>query len=174
MNSKTIAVLGASADRSKFSNKAVRAYVQEGWEVYPVNPKGGTIEGLQACTSLAEIPGMWTGVTVYLPPPVAVKALADIAKIEPDEVYINPGAESADLIAEAEKLGIDPILAVQHCRYRRESVGFPRMKLNHEGTKDRKKQLGLLESFGLVREEVLDRKGSSSHPMIQSTTNYTS
>lgn len=111
MSAKTVAVLGASADRSKYSNKAVRAYVQEGWEVYPVNPKGGMIEGLQAYTSLAEIPGHVNRVTVYLPPPVAVKALTDIAGVEPDELYINPGAESDELVAAAEKLGLDPILA---------------------------------------------------------------
>ncbi len=108
---KTVAVLGASADRSKFSNKAVRAYVQEGWKVYPINPKGGMIEGLQAYTSLAEISGHVDRVTVYLPPPVAVKALAEIAKTNPNELYINPGAESEELVAAAEKLGLDPILA---------------------------------------------------------------
>lgn len=111
MQKKKVAVLGASADRSKFSNKAVRAYVQEGWEVYPVNPKGGTIEGLKAYTSLSEIPGNVDRVTVYLPAPVAVKALAEIAQIRPDELYINPGAESDELVAEAARLGLDPILA---------------------------------------------------------------
>ena len=108
---KTVAVLGASADRSKFSNKAVRAYVQDGWEVYPVNPKGGTIEGLKAYASLNDIPGKVDRVTVYRPPPVALKALPDIAKVKPDEIFINPGAESDELVAEAEKLGLDPILA---------------------------------------------------------------
>ena len=107
----TVAVIGASSDRRRFGNKAVRAYVQEGWDVYPVNPKGGTIEGLQAYTTLAEIPGHVDRVTVYLPPLVAVKALAEIAKIKPDELYINPGAESDELVAAAEKLGLDPILA---------------------------------------------------------------
>ena len=108
---KTVAVLGASADRSKYSNKAVRAYMQEGWQVFPVNPKGGVIEGLQAYASLAEIPGHLDRVTVYLPPPVAVKALPEIARSKPDELYINPGVESDELVAEAEKLGLDPILA---------------------------------------------------------------
>lgn len=108
---KSVAVLGASADRSKFSNKAVRAYQEQGWEVYPVNPKGGTIEGLKAFTSLAEIPGKVNRVTVYLPPPVAVKSLPEIALVRPDEIFVNPGAESDELVTEAEKLGLEPILA---------------------------------------------------------------
>ena len=109
--SKTVAVLGASADRSKFSNKAVRAYIQEGWTVYPVNPKGGTIEGLKAYASLGEISGHVDRVTVYLPPPVAVKALPEIARANPVELFINPGAESTELLHEADKLGLEPILA---------------------------------------------------------------
>ena len=44
----TVAILGASADRSKFGNKAVRAFLARGYTVYPVNPKGGEIEGLAA------------------------------------------------------------------------------------------------------------------------------
>ena len=36
---KTVAVIGASNHRSKYGNKAVRAFVQQGYAVYPVNPK---------------------------------------------------------------------------------------------------------------------------------------
>ena len=46
VSAPTIAILGASADRAKFGNKAVRAFVQRGYAVFPVNPRGGTIEGL--------------------------------------------------------------------------------------------------------------------------------
>lgn len=111
MSKKTVAILGASADRGKYSNKAVRAYVQQGWDVYPVNPKGGTIEGLKVFTSLEEIPVQLDRVTVYLPPPAAVQALESIAKVKPAELFVNPGAESDDLEAKARQLGLDPLLA---------------------------------------------------------------
>lgn len=111
MAKKTVAVLGASADRSKYSNKAVRAYLSHGWEVYPVNPKGGEIEGLKVHTAVDEIPAKVDRVTVYLPPPVGVKALPSIAKAKPGELYINPGAESEELITQAKQLGLQPILA---------------------------------------------------------------
>ena len=54
---KTVAILGASADRSKFGNKAVRAFQRAGWHVYPVNPAGGEVEGLPCYPSLADVPG---------------------------------------------------------------------------------------------------------------------
>lgn len=108
---KTVAVVGASADRSKYSNKAVRAYLRAGWEVFPVNPKGGEIEGLSSYASLADIPAKIDRVTLYLPPPVGLKALPAIAAARPEEFYVNPGAESEELIAEAKRLGLQPILA---------------------------------------------------------------
>ena len=111
MIKQTVAVVGASADRSKFSNKAVRAYVEHGWEVYPVNPKGGEIESLAVVASIEEIPAKIDRVMLYLPPAVGVKALPEIAKAKPAELFVNPGAESDELVAEAKKLGLDPILA---------------------------------------------------------------
>lgn len=109
--SKTVAVLGASADRSKYSNKAIRAYQRQGWTVYPVNPKGGQIEGLQTYASIDQIPGKVDRVTLYLPPAVGIQALPSIAKARPDEFYVNPGAESEELVAKAKELGLEPILA---------------------------------------------------------------
>ncbi|MCO6439306.1 MAG: CoA-binding protein [Phycisphaerae bacterium] len=111
MSRKTVAVLGASADRSKFSNKAVRAYIEQGWEVYPVNPKGGEIEGLTAYARLTEIPVKLDRITVYLPPKVTLAALDDIARVQAGEVFINPGAENDEVIDKARELGVEPILA---------------------------------------------------------------
>lgn len=111
MNRKTVAVVGASADRSKFSNKSVRAHVAQGWEVFPVNPKGGEIEGLKVLTSMRDIPVKVNRVTLYLPPTIGSQALPDIAAIKPEEFFVNPGAESDELIEEAERLGLKPIRA---------------------------------------------------------------
>lgn len=108
---KTVVVLGASADRSKFSNKAVRAYVRQGWKVFPVNPKGGEIEGLAVYTSVDQIGERIDRVTLYLPPAVGVAALPAIAAAKPEEFFVNPGAESDELVEQARALGLEPILA---------------------------------------------------------------
>jgi predicted CoA-binding protein len=109
--SKTVAVVGASADRSKFSNKSVRAHVAQGWTVYPVNPKGGEIEGLTCYRSLADVPRPLNRVSLYLPAAVGIEILPDVADAAPQEFFVNPGAESDNLVTRAKELGLDPILA---------------------------------------------------------------
>lgn len=112
MSKPTVAILGASADRAKFGNKSVRAHVQQGFEVFPVNPKGGAVEGLTVYKSLAEIPGgKLNRVSVYLPPPLVLKALDDIATRGCDELFLNPGTENPEVVGRAEALGLNPILA---------------------------------------------------------------
>jgi len=108
---KTIAIIGASADRAKFGNKAVRAFLQQGYTVYPVNPKETHIEGLPAFKSIVEVPVRPNLISVYLPPPVLLKVLPDIAAKGCDEFWLNPGTESDEVIAAAEKLGLNLIQA---------------------------------------------------------------
>jgi len=125
MSVKTVAVIGASADRSKYSNKALRAYIEAGWLVYPINPKGGSIEGVAARKSLAEIPVPIDRVTLYLPPAVGIKVLPDIATAKPAEFFVNPGAESDELVEEAKRLGLDPILACSIIEIGATPAAFP-------------------------------------------------
>ncbi|MBI1825455.1 MAG: CoA-binding protein [Planctomycetes bacterium] len=111
MSKKKVAIVGASADRSKYGNKSVRAHLDRGWEVYPVNPKGGEIDGLHVFASLEEIYDPIDRVSLYLPSEVGMAALPAIARLRPAEFFVNPGAESEELVDAARKLGLDPILA---------------------------------------------------------------
>lgn len=108
---KTVAIIGASADRAKFGNKAVRAFRQQGFTVYPVNPKETEIEGLPAFKSIRDVPVRPQMISVYLPPPVLLKALPDIAARGCDELWLNPGTESDEVLAEAARLGLNIIQA---------------------------------------------------------------
>ena len=108
---KTIAIIGASADRAKFGNKAVRAFLRQGYTVYPVNPKEAEIEGLPAFKSIAEVPVRPNLVSVYLPPPVLLKVLPAIAARRCDELWLNPGTESDEVLALAEQFKLNVIQA---------------------------------------------------------------
>jgi predicted CoA-binding protein len=108
---KTVAVIGASSDRSKFGNKAVRAFKQQGYEVYPVNPKESEIEGLRSFKNITEIPVRPERICVYVPPAVLETLLPGIAAKGCDELWLNPGTESAEILSEAERLGLNVIQA---------------------------------------------------------------
>lgn len=108
---RTIAVLGASADPEKYGNRCVVMYKERGWRVLPVNPKGGEIEGLAVLKSLDEIDEHVDRLSLYLPARLGLGALEAIARLGPDEFFVNPGAESPELIAAARDLGLEPLEA---------------------------------------------------------------
>ncbi|MBP8129464.1 MAG: CoA-binding protein [Candidatus Hydrogenedentes bacterium] len=108
---KSIAIVGASADRKKYGNKAVRAFQKGGWTVYPVNAKAETIEGLPCYRSLADVPGPVDRISLYVPPEAGVVLLPEIARTPHTEFFLNPGSESPELIAKARELGLEPVQA---------------------------------------------------------------
>ena len=72
---------------------------------------GGQIEGLTVYRSLAEIPvAHLDRISVYLPPPLLLKTLPEIAAKGCDELWLNPGCESDEVVAQATAMGLKPIL----------------------------------------------------------------
>jgi predicted CoA-binding protein len=111
MTKPTIAIIGASTDRGKFGNKAVRAYARKGYEVYPIHPKAETIEGKRAYPSVLEVPvAMLDRISIYLPPEKGLQVIGEVARKPVKEVWLNPGAESPALIAKARELGLKLVL----------------------------------------------------------------
>jgi uncharacterized protein len=111
MSQPTIAIVGASTSRHKFGNRAVRAYGSHGYLVYPVNPNVTEVEGRPAHPSVSAIPlARLDRVSIYLPPKVCLGVLDDVAKKPAGEVWLNPGADSPEVVARAHELGLPVVV----------------------------------------------------------------
>ncbi len=107
---RVVAVVGASRDQRKFGNKAVRAFRHCGYDVVPINPASGVIEGLPTYASVLDVPRSIDIATVYLQPTIGEQVIDEIARKGIGEVWLNPGADSARVVARARALGLNPIL----------------------------------------------------------------
>ena len=108
---KTVAIVGASNDRSKFGNKALRAFQAEGYTVIPINPHEAQVEGMKAYASVLDVPGPIDMATVYVQPEVGMSLLTEFERKQIPEIWVNPGAESDELMAEARRRGLNVIFA---------------------------------------------------------------
>ena len=111
MSSTTVAVIGASSDRRKFGNKALRAFLARGYTAIPINPREAEIEGLKAYASVLDVPGPIDMATFYVSPVVGLAMLDDLVTKGVAEVWFNPGADSPDIVDRARALGLRPVVA---------------------------------------------------------------
>ena len=105
----SFAVVGASSDREKFGNKVLRAYLQAGRRVFPVNPKADEIEGQKSYPDIASLPEQVHGVSIVTPPTVTEKIVEQAASAGVQNLWMQPGAESPAAIQKAEALGLSVI-----------------------------------------------------------------
>ena len=108
---KTVAVIGASSNRDKFGNKALRAFEKKGYTVIPINPTETEVEGHPAYKSVLDVPGSIDLATIYVPGAVGVRVMDDLAKKQIPEVWLNPGADDPEVVARARELGVPIIQA---------------------------------------------------------------
>lgn len=108
---KTVAVVGASSGRYKFGNKALRAFQSQGYRVIPINPNESEVEGIPTYASVLEVPGPIDMATVYVQPDVTLRLLDEFQQKQIPEIWINPGAENDEVMAEARRRRLNAIFA---------------------------------------------------------------
>jgi predicted CoA-binding protein len=104
-------VIGASSNRQKFGNRAVRAFLRQGYTVVPINPHETEVEGLKTYRSVLDVPGPIDMASFYVPPEIGEQIIDEVARKQIPEVWLNPGAESDELIERARALSLKPIVA---------------------------------------------------------------
>ena len=108
--SRTIAVVGASADASKAAHQVPRYLQRQGYRIVPVNPRGGELFGEPVFRSLAEVDEPVDVVEVFRPaqeaPEIARQAIAIGAKV----LWLQLGIVSEEARQVAEAAGLTVVM----------------------------------------------------------------
>lgn len=108
-SSELFGVVGASEDRSKYGNKVLRCYLQNGKHVIPVNPKITTVEGIATVATVGDLPEKVKSISIITPPAVTEKVVEAAIKKGITSIWMQPGAESDAAIATCKAAGINLI-----------------------------------------------------------------
>lgn len=108
---RTVAVIGASIHRYKYGNKALRAFAQQGYRVFAINPNEEEVEGYRTYPSVLDVPEPIDMATVYVPPHIGIRVVDDLARKGVGEVWLNPGADGDEVVKRARALGLNVIQA---------------------------------------------------------------
>lgn len=107
---KTVAVLGASTNPEKYGHRAVVAFGEHGFTVWPVNPRATEVAGTACHAGVDALPGRPDVATAYLPPALLLEVLPAVAELGCDELWLNPGTDTPEVIAHARELGLNAVV----------------------------------------------------------------
>ena len=110
--SKTIAVVGLSANPAKPSYDVAKYLQEQGFKIIPVNPTLAEAFGEKAYPDVLSIPGLVDVVDIFrnpdAVPEIVEQAIAKKAKV----VWMQPGAENMQAAERAIQAGLEVIIGV--------------------------------------------------------------
>jgi predicted CoA-binding protein len=108
--STTVAVVGANDDPAKYGGRIYRDLKAKGFTVYAINPNRDEVDGDPTFARLADLPAAPTIVDFVVPPPRTLRILGECKELGFTNVWIQPGAESQEVLAYLEAGGFDYIV----------------------------------------------------------------
>jgi predicted CoA-binding protein len=105
----SIALLGISRSGKKFGNAAYHELTTRGYRVYPIHPYADVIGGIRCYRTFQELPEQVDAALIVLPPPQAVAAVHAAAASGIHHIWLQHGADSAEVLAACRHLGLDTV-----------------------------------------------------------------
>jgi predicted CoA-binding protein len=104
---RTIAVVGASPDPNRTSNRVMRYLQRAGYRCIPVNPNAGEVLGERCYPTLAAVPEPVDFVDVFRRPEYCAAVAEDAVAIGTKALWLQLGIRNADARRIAVDAGLD-------------------------------------------------------------------
>jgi predicted CoA-binding protein len=110
VNSKRVAVVGVSRTGKKFGNIVVKELKERGYQAYIVHPEAKEIDGERCYPDLAALKGSVDSVVISVSPIQTGQVLRDAVAAGIQNIWIQSGAQSPEVVALAGELGVNPVV----------------------------------------------------------------
>ena len=109
INCKKIGIVGYSRNPLKFGNMAFKELKKRGFDLFPVHPSEKEISGVQCYPNLTALHGKIDSVIISIKPVNVIPVLQEIKFIGLENVWLQKGAESKEVLDEATRLGLNVV-----------------------------------------------------------------
>jgi predicted CoA-binding protein len=112
-SSKTIAVVGASSDPARASNRVFAQLLAAGYTTIPVNPNESEVHGVKAYASLRDVPGSVDIVNVFRRPQFTPELADDAVAIGARSLWLQLGIMNETAAESAARGGL--VVVMNRC-----------------------------------------------------------
>ncbi|OGO18578.1 MAG: CoA-binding protein [Chloroflexi bacterium RBG_16_50_11] len=109
-NSRTIAMVGLSANTERPSNIVATYLKEKGYKVIPVNPGEKTILGETSYPDLTSVPDKIDVVDIFRRPEDVLPIVREAIKVGAKAVWMQEGIKNEAAAAEAQKAGLPVVM----------------------------------------------------------------
>ncbi|MCK4912849.1 MAG: CoA-binding protein [Candidatus Omnitrophica bacterium] len=98
LNQESFAVVGSFRNETKYAYRIFKKLKEKGYNVFPVNPRGGTIDENKCYPSIKDIPENIDVANIVTSPAVTINIVKECKQKGIKRVWIQPGAEDKEVI----------------------------------------------------------------------------
>ncbi|MGC8663173.1 MAG: CoA-binding protein [Thermoplasmata archaeon] len=120
---RIVAIIGASKDRTKPSRTIMRYLMRHGYRCYPVNPSADNIGGIKSYKNILEIPDEIDMADIFLPSEKVIEVIDDVIKKGVKFVWMQEGIINEEAASRAREKGIEVVMdkctMIEHLKLRK-------------------------------------------------------
>ena len=107
----SIAILGASNNKTRYSNILLNKLKNENCKIYLINPSCNKIDNIKVYDSLSSLPESVDIISVYLNPLHVSSIKNELLLSNASKIIFNPGSENSKIINELRENGLNVLEA---------------------------------------------------------------
>jgi predicted CoA-binding protein len=109
LNSKSVALIGVSRNKQSYSRTLMKAFIDKGFDVFPVNPNETDIDGQKCYQSITQLPDTIDAAYIIKRKEVAIDLAREVANKGIKKIWIHVKCDAPNIKELCKEYGVTVI-----------------------------------------------------------------